>query len=79
MHEGSCTHAHGPAGRRLGRKNDQTTAVRLAFVDGAKGVLVNMTLAEQREQVEGEYLKLAIPASAFLCHSRGVASEIIGS
>lgn len=63
----------------LGRKNDQTTAVRLAFVDGAKGVLVNMTLAEQREQVEGEYLKLAIPVSAFLCHSRGVASEIIGS
>lgn len=37
----------------LARKNDQTTAVRLAFVEGARGVLINMTLTEQREQIEG--------------------------
>ena len=37
----------------LARKNDQTTAVRLAFVEGARDVLINMTLAEQREQIEG--------------------------
>ncbi|KAI0689173.1 armadillo-type protein [Cytidiella melzeri] len=36
----------------LARKNDQVTAVRLAFVESTKGVLVNMTLTEQREQIE---------------------------
>ncbi|PSR74380.1 hypothetical protein PHLCEN_2v9888 [Hermanssonia centrifuga] len=37
----------------LARKNDQTTTVRLAFVEGAKGVLINSTLPELREQIEG--------------------------
>lgn len=37
----------------LARKNDQSLAVRLAFVEGTKGVLMNMAMAEQREQVEG--------------------------
>ncbi len=36
----------------LARKNDQTAAVRLAFVEGARGVLVHTALVEQ---VEGVY------------------------
>lgn len=37
----------------LARKNDQASAVRLAFVEGAKGLLVSTTQAEMREQIEG--------------------------
>lgn len=35
----------------LARKNDQAVVVRQAFVETAKGVLVNMTLPEPRQQV----------------------------
>lgn len=38
----------------LARKNDQGLPVRLAFVEGAKGVLVNMTPPEPREELEGK-------------------------
>ncbi|KZT00644.1 uncharacterized protein LAESUDRAFT_687811 [Laetiporus sulphureus 93-53] len=34
------------------RKNDKAASVRLAFVEAAKGVLVNLTQPEQREAIE---------------------------
>lgn len=37
----------------LSRKNDQAVVVRQCFVETAKGVLVNIPLPEQREQIGG--------------------------
>lgn len=37
------------------RKNDQATVVRQAFVEAAKGVLVNMSAPESRELVGGKF------------------------
>ena len=64
----------------LARKNDQTTSVRLAFVEGAKGVLMHMTLVEQREQIEGKLL--CIHVSFMRCidiRRRGFTGKTLGS
>ena len=40
----------------LGRARDTAAAVRQAFVESAKGVLINMNLPEPREQVGGMFV-----------------------
>lgn len=44
----------------LSRQNDQAVAVRQCFVETAKGVLVHMTIPEQREQVGGALCVLEV-------------------
>ena len=47
----------------LSRKNDQAVVVRQCFVETAKGVLINMTLPEQREQIGGTYLEAQVSST----------------
>ena len=42
----------------LARRNDQTAAVRLAFLEAAKGMLVSTTQPELAEKIEGAPLSL---------------------